>query len=164
MNKTERAFNLLFQSNSLKKDEKDRFISELETALKIYNFEKVSKIFGGERKFNKTVRFEKLVNDGLGHWIEFTFDKYGSRNFYVTFGSSLTSQKFENITFLNLVRKRHQEQYWWGPKWHSICRKCAWKKSTKQVVSFVPFMIKHIDEGGSDLSPSSTKRRGVLVV
>lgn len=67
VSKAESVFNFIFQSNSLKKNEKQEFVNHLEEILGGYGFKKVSKIFGGDRKQYKSVRFEKLITDNKGN-------------------------------------------------------------------------------------------------
>ena len=112
MSKSEVIFNFIFQSGSLQKDEKQKFVNDMESKLKSYGFTKVSNIFGGDRKYYKAIRFEKLRTDDLGHWIELVFEKYGQRRFYVNFGISKTTRPNQHILVGSLIRKKNQTQYW----------------------------------------------------
>jgi len=151
--KTEAVFNWVFQSNSLRKEEKQDFLDRIEKTLNSHEFQKVTMIFGGDRKYYKAARFEKLNASNSGQWIEFVFEKYGKRNFYITVGISENFLSNKHLLVGHVVRRRNEHQYWWGSQWHSIFRQRAWKRATNRVLNKLPNLVTYLDkvEPGGDI-------------
>ena len=146
VSKAESVFNFIFQSNSLKKNEKQEFVNHLEEILGGYGFKKVSKIFGGDRKQYKSVRLEKLITDNKGQWIEFVFEKYGKRCFHITIGISETVLPNKHILVGNVIRSKKQRFNWWGSQWYSVFRYRAWIKATNRVLQHLPQLVAYLDD------------------
>ena len=151
--KTQTVFDWVFQSYSLPKEEKQEFVSRIEAVLNTHGFQKVSKVFGGDRKYYKAIRFEKLNANKTGQWIEFTFEKYGQRSFYVTVGISATFSPNKHLLVAHVVRRKNKNQYWWGSQWYSIFRQKAWSRAAKRVLNKLPSLVTYLDEAepGTDI-------------
>ena len=144
--KAEAVLNWILQSNSLQKKEKQEFIKLVERILKNHGFKRVSKVFEGERKQYRALRFEKLISENRGQWIKFVFEKYGKRCFFVTIGISEISSPNKHLLVGHVIRRKNENQYWWGSKWYSIFRQRAWMKATKKVSQKVPQLALYLDE------------------
>lgn len=145
MGKKQNFWDKVFRINELQKTEKLDFSSSVETYLKKYNFKKVTTVFSGDRKYYKSLRFERLKDEIIGEWIEVTFDKYGLRKFYISFGVTELFPEQNRILLGALVKKKNQSQYWWGAKWHSLSRKHAWARATRFAQIYIPQTIEYFD-------------------
>ena len=137
----------LFQIGTLQQHEKDEFISSITSEFESHGFTKVTKRFGGEHKYSKAVRFEKMRAKEIGEWIEIVFDKYGKRSFYIHCGVSQLPPTPTHIQLGNLVMKQSQYQYWWGTKWYTMFRKWKWNRETKKIRKYIPQVISYVVHG-----------------
>ena len=144
--KTQTIVDWVFQSNSLPKEEKQEFVNLIEEILNTHGFQKVSKVFGGDRKYYKVIRFEKLNANNTGQWIEFMFEKHGQRSFYITVGISETFSPNKHLLVGHVVRRKNENQYWWGAQWYSIFSQIAWKRATKRVLNKLPNLVSYLDK------------------
>lgn len=145
MTKSQTFFDWAFQVNSLSKDQKRKFIDLIEIDLSSYGFKKVTKIFAGQRKYHKAIRFEKLMSSDVGQWIEIVFDKYGKQSFYINLGVSELMPPNKHLWIGNVTRRKTQPHYWWGCRWNTISRQRTWLKSTKRVLLSVPQMVSELN-------------------
>lgn len=145
MAKSHSFYDRAFQMNSLSKDQKCKFVNLIEIDLSSYGFKKVTKIFAGQRKYQKAIRFEKLTPGDAAQWIELVFDKYGKERFYITLGISELKPPNKHLWVGNVTRRKTQTQYWWGCRWNTIFRQQTWLKSTKRVLLIVPQMVSELD-------------------
>jgi len=144
MVKFQTFFDWVFQINTLNKDQKRMFIDLIEKDLSGFGFKKTTKIFSGQRKYNKAIRFEKLTSDNAGQWIEFVFDKYGKQSFYINLGISELLPPNKHLWIGSVTRKKTQPHYWWGCRWNSIFRQQAWSRATKRVLLIVPQIVSEL--------------------
>ena len=147
MTKYQKFTDALLQIGTLQQHEKDEFISSITSEFKSHGFTKVTKRFGGERKYSKAVRFEKIRAKEFGEWIEIVFEKYGKRSFYIHCGVSKLLPTPTHIQLGDLVMNQSQYQYWWGTRWYTIFRKARWYKETKKVRKYIPQVISYVVHG-----------------
>ena len=144
MTKYQKFTDSLFQIATLQQHEKDGFVSSITSEFESHGFAKVTKVFGGDRKNSKAIRFEKMRAKEIGEWIELVFDKNGKRSFYIHCGVSKVLPTPTHIQLGALVMKQTQYQYWWGTKWHTMFRKRRWYRETKKVRKYIPQVISYV--------------------
>ena len=145
--KYQQRTDLLFDIETIRKEQKDRLAMMLLSELQEHGFSKVTKRFDGQRKSKLTIRFEKQHEDHTCDWIEAVFCKYHGRKFQIGMGKNSTNAPYAPIRIGNLVRRKGQLYCFWGARAWLPFRDIAFARASKRVTDIVPQAIRFLETG-----------------